>query len=434
MSAKNLIDGVRRNFAIPLGLNRSRDVIARLVYGSPYSATLAAENDGQLNPPAIADDRTELLASTYGPWVRELAEVARLQIAGMTGPFALLSLEALLTLANLSARRDADGFVFQEPSAVSVDPPAWVEQLTAVLEEELARVDSEAIIELAALVQLGSGEGDDYARLLAQGRSLSGYGCLSAWLSAMPIHRYAAKGLANLGEAGLEVIAHHPEMSGWLVDPRPAEQATEELSLESIAQLERELEELTMKARLPKPFEFYASSTCQTLDQLNDLDYFGCDEQMPYLTMGYAKRQYAVVCICGDLQIGKAYYFAGEVAGATKRISHARKFISALARTIEEGPRMAEYASKGGLGKARKLEPLKRELMRLIEAQRPAGGWRSMERTAAALLEPMLKANSTLKSGPVLSGSLESTLVTWLSKDPQIRDVYSRNRFVKATS
>lgn len=346
-------------------------------------------------------------------------------------PFEFLSVEDLLALGNLSAQRDADGFIFQELSWESVEPPAWAEKLSGHLQVELARIDPEAIIELASLVRLGTGEGDDYARLLAHTRSIKGAGDFGAWLSGMPIHRYISKGLAKLGQAGLDVIASHPELSEWLTDP--VESKTEDLSLQAIFLLEQELEALTTKARLPQPFGFYVRSTSQTLARLDDLDYFGCDE-IPTLTLGYAKRHHAVMCICGDLQLGKAYYFAGDLAAATKRVNHARILISDLAQTIKNGAPMARYASEGGRGKARKLDPLKRELMRLLEAELPAGGWRSMERTAATLLKPMLKANDALESGPVLSNSLESTLVAWLSKDAEVRDVYLRNRLVKAPS
>jgi len=432
MSAKNLIDGVRRDFAIPLGLNRSRDVIARLIYGSPYSATLAAEKDGKLNPPALVDDRTASMASAYGSWIRDLAEIARIHIAAAASPFDFLSLEDLLALTKLSAKRDTEGFIFYEPSAVTVEPPAWVEELSTQLEDQLVCLDPESIIELSALVTLGRAGDGDYVRLVGQARANRSYGNLSAWLSAMPIHRYAAKGLAKLGQAGLAILVRHPELSDWLIDPPPAEPEPVEVSLVAIAQLEQELEELATKARLPKPFESYVRSTYRRLDRVDDLDYFGCDEQMPYLTVGFAKRQYALICICGDLEIGKAYYHAGDVSSAATRIRHARNFIFDLHRTIETGARVAGYASAGGQAKAAKLGPLKREFMRLLEVKRPAGGWRSMERTAAALADPMMRANDALESGPVLSGSLESTLVAWLSKDAEVREVYLRNRSAKA--
>ena len=434
MSAKNLIDGIRRDFAIPLELNRSCDVIARLIYGSSYSAALAAENDGKLHPPALADDRTASIASTYGPWVLELAEVARAHIAGVASRFDFLSLEDLLALANLSARRDADGFVLLEPSAAWVEPPAWVEKLTTDLEEQLAGLDSEAIIELSALITLGRVEGGSYARFLRQARANRDFGCLSAWLCEMPIHRYAAKGLAMLGQAGLDLIALHPEIGKWLVDPPPAERVAEEVSLEAIVQLQQELEDLATKASLDEPFESYACSTYRTLDRVDDLDYFGCDEQMAYLTVGHSKRHHAVTCICGYLEISKAYFYAGGPEAAALHLAIARNLISDLCQTITNGDRIAQHAPDGGQAKARKLDPLKRELMRLLEAECPASGWRSIERTAASLRNPMLKANEALESGPVLSGSLESTLVTWLSKDVEIREVYLRNRLAKASS
>lgn len=435
MSAKELIDGIRHAAAIPLALSRSRDVIARLIYGAPYSATLAAEHDGKLRSPTIVEERTASLASEYGPWVRQLAEVARARITGVASPFDFLSLTDLLALTRLSAQRDADGFYFQELSVASDEPPSWAERLTESLEDQLAGLNPEALIELSALVTLGREEASNYVGLLRQARANRGYGDLSAWLSAMPIHRYAAKGLAKMGQAGLELMDRQPEMNEWLVDPPPGEPVPqEEVSLEGIAQLEQVLDALAKKARLPKSLESYAREAYRALDQANDLDYFGCDELMPYLTVGYAKRQHAVICICGDLQIGKAYYYTGEVEAAAKRIAHARTFISDLGQTVSKGARIAQHATEGGEAKARKLEPLKREFMRLIEAKRPAGGWVSKGGTAAALRDLMLKANDALEGGPVLSESLESTLETWLSKDEEVKRVYSRNRRTKASS
>ena len=427
MSAKDLIDGVRRAAAIPLGLNRGRDVIARLIFDAPYSAALAAERDGKLNPPTLVAGRTESLASDHGPWVRQLAEVARARITGPASPFDFLSLTDLMALTRLSAKRDAEGFFFQEVTAVSQEPPAWVEGLSQQLAHQLAAVDPEAIIELTALIRLGSGEGG-FARLLAHVRPLKGYGDPGAWLSGMPIHRYAARGLAKLGRPGREVLDHYPEMADWVVDPPIAEPVAEEASLEAIAQLERELEALVRKADLKEPFEFYSRSTYRTLDRLDDLDYFGGDEQMPYLTVGHAKREFAVLCICGDLEIGKAYFFSDDLEAAGKRLAHARSFVADLAKVIEEGPRIAMHSSAGGKAKARKLEPLKRAFIHLLDSQRPSGGWPSMERAARALYDQMLIANNALKTGPVLTESLESTLVTWLSKDAEVREGYLRNR------
>lgn len=434
MSAKDLIDGVRRDFSIPLGLNRSRDVIALLIYGSPYSAALAAENDGKLCPPSLTDERTESLASTHGAWVRELAEVARPHVVAIDAPFDFLSVKSLLALTHLSAKRDADGLVFYEPSALSPDPPAWAAKLTADLEDQLSHIDPEALIELSALVVLGREEGGSYGGLLRQARANRGFGCLTAWLSAMPIHRYVAKGLEKMGQPGAAVFARSPELSEWLLEPPPAAPVAEVPSLEVFAQLEQDLKALVGKNRRFKPFEFYVRSTCQKLDLVGDLDYFGCDEQIPYLMVGYAKREHAVICICGDLEIGKAYFYLGDLEAAAQRLSHARTFVADLARTIETGAPVAQHASAGGEAKALKLLPLKREFMRLIEVRRPTGGWSSQERTAAALRDLMLKANDALEGGPVLSDSLESTLETWLSKDEEIRKVYFLNRRAKASS
>lgn len=55
---------------------RTRDLVARLLYGRPFSAVIPAERDGKLLPPQLIASRTEELRAEYGAVVDRLADVA----------------------------------------------------------------------------------------------------------------------------------------------------------------------------------------------------------------------------------------------------------------------------------------------------------------------------------------------------------------------
>lgn len=81
MPAKDLIDGIRRDFPFPLTLARYRDLIARLVFDRPYSSVIAADRAGKLSPPIVQDTVLSALALEYGDRVHALADVAREHVA-----------------------------------------------------------------------------------------------------------------------------------------------------------------------------------------------------------------------------------------------------------------------------------------------------------------------------------------------------------------
>lgn len=421
MSAKDLIDGIRRDYSVPLPLNRSRDMISRLLYGAPYSAAIAAEHAGKLAAPGVDPERTDALVAEHGPWVTLVVEISSRHIKTAPGTFACLRESDLIEIALLSAARDEvekpdDYSLADWITAPSGSPMDDVKKLRRQLQERIAQLDTLAINELTALVWLGRGEEGSYDSLLAYAKTNVDSNPSSYLAAKTPLHQYLANGLRELGNSGWDILLNCPQMLSWLSPGKP--------SLHELAKLEMALAGLCAEADLPHPPEAYARYVAKALDTTDDLDYFGSDEQMPYLTDGYKARQNAVVCIYGDLEIGKAYYFAGKHESAAKRIQHATTFLTSLARTLKEGPRPNTPSAAGGNGKAKKFDPLRRKFEDLLREKRPQGGWGSMASTAARLLDSMQAVNNALEPRPAVSEQMESTLRTWLSKDPLIKAAY----------
>ncbi|MEC5407109.1 hypothetical protein VOM14_16305 [Paraburkholderia sp. MPAMCS5] len=79
MSIKPLIEDVRlraEKAGATLSMSRARDVIAHLLFGRSYSASIAAERDGWLLNPELTVSRTDRLRTEYGRQVGLIADVA----------------------------------------------------------------------------------------------------------------------------------------------------------------------------------------------------------------------------------------------------------------------------------------------------------------------------------------------------------------------
>lgn len=82
MSAKDLVDGIRRAFPVTLPMARHRDLVSRLVFGRPFSAAIAAERDAKLEPPSVHDADISRLGLEYGLDLAPLAAAARALLQG----------------------------------------------------------------------------------------------------------------------------------------------------------------------------------------------------------------------------------------------------------------------------------------------------------------------------------------------------------------
>src|SRR5690242_4397604 len=157
--------------------------------------------------------------------------------------------------------------------------------------------------------------------------------------------------------------------------PEPA--ARKALCPEHFIELETQLLALFARAKLPYPLGRYTGPVDRELHQLGELDDFGLEEQMPYITCGYEERQYGFLCVYGDIQIGKAYYLNGDEASALNRVAHAEAFLRSLVEVLDAGARIAKFSAKGGVARAEALFGAQmREFALLLRTRRPPGGWK----------------------------------------------------------
>ena len=79
MSIKPLIEDIRlraEKAGATLSMSRARDIIAHLLFGRSYSASIAAEHDGWLLNPELTVSRTDRVGTEYGRQVGLIAHVA----------------------------------------------------------------------------------------------------------------------------------------------------------------------------------------------------------------------------------------------------------------------------------------------------------------------------------------------------------------------
>ncbi|WP_147308647.1 hypothetical protein [Paraburkholderia sp. BL27I4N3] len=79
MSIKTLIDDIRvraDNSGAKFPMSRARNLIARLLFGRSYSASIAAERAGSWARPDLVASRTEKLREKHGPKVDVIVDIA----------------------------------------------------------------------------------------------------------------------------------------------------------------------------------------------------------------------------------------------------------------------------------------------------------------------------------------------------------------------
>lgn len=443
MSAKDLIDGIRREAAVPLPLSRARNAIARLLYGSPYSAVLPAEAAGKLAMPRVDDDRVADLAAEFGPWISYAAVVARRHLNGCCPSASTqlkVNLDAIFEIAQLAAERESraqgTGAAYVEGHGEGDNARrAELLGLTQQLAQRIQALSSNEAEQLVAVALLGRSDGASFADLLLDVHN-GQHPEPTWWAEQYPLHRYLATGLHRLGDAGWTVLVSRPEMLGWLSLGHPSSGGppAKPVPLESFLTLHEEFAAVFERADLPHPLQDYAQHVDRQLRSCDDLDYYGCDEHFEFVSYGHSQRQCAVVCILADIQIGKAYCCAGNNEAAAKRLGQARTCLESLVQVLEQGPEITRRASQGGQAKARRSDPLKREFARLLEQRRDGAKWKSMDTAVDQLLEEMQAFNNSLTPRPLIAEQMRSTLRRWLAKDASIRRAYFGESTVEALS
>ncbi|MDR6935347.1 DUF3775 domain-containing protein [Luteibacter sp. 3190] len=221
MYVKKLVDDIRRDFDFNLSLNRYRDLIARIIFGRPYSATIAAERAGKLAPPKVDDDLVESLREGYGRDVSDLARVAHRHVNALTFAFSYLRPIDVFEVASISARRMTieapEEYRLGDYLDASPDSPLGQKRQARIdLEDRIAQLDYDALVELKALMLLGRGDsGDDYAGVLAYSK-MGRDDHIPEYLAAkLTLHWMLADGLRMVGKPGEAILALYPAMHNW---------------------------------------------------------------------------------------------------------------------------------------------------------------------------------------------------------------------------
>lgn len=221
MYVKKLVDDIRLDFDFNLSLNRYRDLIARIIFGRPYSAAMAAEQAGKLANPQVNDDLVESLREDYGRDVSDLARVAHRYVNALTFAFSYLRPIDVFEVASISAHRMA----IKAPEEYRLDdyfnaPPdspfGQKRQARIDLEDRIAQLDYDAQVELKALMLLGRGDsGDDYAGALEYSK-MGRDDHIPDYLAAkLTVHWMLADGLRMVGKPGEDILALYPAMQQW---------------------------------------------------------------------------------------------------------------------------------------------------------------------------------------------------------------------------
>lgn len=221
MYVKKLVDGIRLDLDFNLSLNRYRDLIARIIFGRPYSASMAAERSGKLAPPKIDDDLVDSLRKDYGREVSDLARVAHRHVNALTFAFSYLRPIDVFEVASISARRMA--IVAPEEyrlddyfNAPSDSPFGQQKQARIDLSERIGQLSYDAQMELNALMLLGRGDsGDDYMGALEYAQKARDQHIPDYLAAKKTLHWMLADGLRMVGKPGEAILTLYPSMRQW---------------------------------------------------------------------------------------------------------------------------------------------------------------------------------------------------------------------------
>lgn len=243
MYVKKLVDEIRLDFDFNLSLNRHRDLIARIIFGRPYSAAMAAERAGKLATPKVDDELVESLREDFGRAVSDLARVAHRHVNALTFAFYYLRPIDVFEIASISAQRAAirapDEYRIDEYFNAPPDSPfAQKGRLGDDLEERIAQLDYGAQLELQALMLLGRGDsGDDYAGALEYAKKMRDRHIPDYLAAKQALHWMLADGLRMVGKPGEDILALYPAMQQWSRYHATEEEDDESLGLQPIGSL-----------------------------------------------------------------------------------------------------------------------------------------------------------------------------------------------------
>jgi hypothetical protein len=221
MYVKKLVDGIRLDFDFNLSLNRYRDLIARIIFGRPYSAAMAAERAGKLPPPKIDNDLVDSLREGYGREVSDLARVAHRHVNGLTFAFSYLRPIDVFEVASISAHRMAivapEEYRLDDYFNAPPDSPFGQQKQARIdLSERIGQLNYDAQMELHALMLLGRGDsGDDYTGAMEYAQKARDQHIPDYLAAKKTLHWMLADGLRMVGKPGEAILALYPSMRQW---------------------------------------------------------------------------------------------------------------------------------------------------------------------------------------------------------------------------
>lgn len=349
-------------------------------------------------------------------------------------PFKHLQLGELFAIAMLADQREA---AWQATGASPIDhleglkgPEADVmHQLGSGLRERILALPSESARELVALTLLAdrNRSAPNLTRALDEVDANPNEHAAHALHRNLSLHRYLSHGLHRIGQAGWSVITHYPQMFSWLNLDSPdilSKRHGTAPTLGDFAEVERQLRDACEQADLKCSFEDLDALVGRCLTRSKHFDEVGNDETFAFISRGYRERHHGLAAVICNIQIGRAYYYQDHDEIAAKRLGHARVMLSSLREVIKKGDRITAQSPKGGVGRARKIDPVKREFARLLSAGERGIDWHSKDAAVAALYPQMRAFNDSLKPPPLRSDRMDGTLRSWLDTDAMVRAAY----------
>ncbi|MGE8274102.1 DUF3775 domain-containing protein [Stenotrophomonas sp.] len=208
-SVSSTVDLVRRTVAPKEAMSKARDAIALMLYGRTFSTAVVAGAQGKL--PAARVDRDALgpLSLKYGHWVFAASDLAEQLLAPPQLPCKALSYWDIVDICRIAEERDRVQMDHVETEGelagtMSITGFRAGMPLRNALQNRLAKLAPEALIELKALVWIGRGDAGRYDAALSHAGQHTA-GDVQYLAAKAPLHKYLRKGVERLNRRAASV-------------------------------------------------------------------------------------------------------------------------------------------------------------------------------------------------------------------------------------
>lgn len=196
------VDLVRLSTASSEKLNKARDAVSLMLFGRTFSTAKAASSQGKL--PAARVDRSALigLSQDYGSWILAAANFAERLLNPPSLPCKSLSYRDILDICRIAENRERVHLAHISREGEWADTLSFTGMQAAMplrneLRNRLAKLGTDALIELKALVWLGRGDAPRYDLALSHAKQNTA-GDVHYLAAKAPLHTYLRKGVEKL--------------------------------------------------------------------------------------------------------------------------------------------------------------------------------------------------------------------------------------------